>query len=663
MLQEFLSTLIWAFLIAIPLTFLFIRLKLPPLVSFLLTGLIVGPTGLSLVQDPHLVEGLAELGVIFLMFLLGVEFSLKKLLSYRREVLWGGFLQVTASIMVVALLVTLFLSYSFGQAIFYGALVAFSSTAVVLKLLLERGELNTPYGRYIFGILLFQDLSVIMIMLALPLFAGESISFRDIFLTLFKSLGLFLLIFVVSFKIVPSLLYLIIKTRSRELFLMSLFIISLGTAFLSYQLGLSMALGAFLAGIVVSESEIAYQAMAELKSLKELFMALFFISVGMLLDPKILILNPGVTILSFVTIFVIKVLIVFVVVFILSKSFRVSLLSALFLFQIGEFSFVLALEGNRYDLFSERAYQIFLSASILTLMFTPFVVSMAHRFSDLFLEKIFPQKFRLVKKKREAEASQSVHTVVVGYGVCGKSVVYGLKLLKIPYIILELNPATVREYRQKGEPIYFADATHPEILLKFGIQRAKALVITIGDSIATRKIIQIAKTLNPHIYIIVRTQFVREIEEILKLGADEVVPEEFETSIELFSKVLEFYQVPKNVINELLEEMRSGHYEVLREEGKTLAVPYSPSEWWKIIKFQTYLVKRDSLLVGLTLRRLDLRAKSGASLIAIQRGEEVLLNPHPDVTFREGDLLVLMGGETELRKAIRYLDNPLEAWY
>ncbi|MCX7613089.1 MAG: cation:proton antiporter [Caldimicrobium sp.] len=663
MLQEFLSTLIWAFLIAIPLTFLFIRLKLPPLVSFLLTGLIVGPTGLALVKDPHLVEGLAELGVIFLMFLLGVEFSLKKLLGYRREVLWGGFLQVTISIMVVALLVTLLLKYSFGQAIFYGALVAFSSTAVVLKLLLERGELNTPYGRYIFGILLFQDLSVIMIMLALPLFSGEGISLRDILLTLIKSLGLFLLVFVVSFKIVPSLLYLIIKTRSRELFLMSLFIISLGTAFLSYQLGLSMALGAFLAGIVVSESEIAYQAMAELKSLKELFMALFFISVGMLLDPKILILNPGVTILSFVTIFVIKVVIVFVVVFILSKSFRVSLLSALFLFQIGEFSFVLALEGNRYDLFSERAYQIFLSASILTLMFTPFLIAMAHRFSDLFLEKIFPQKFRLVRKKREAEVSQSAHTIVVGYGVCGKSVVYGLKLLKIPYTILELNPSTVKEYRQKGEPIYFADATHPEILLKFGIQRAKALVITVGDPLATRKIIQIARNLNPQIYIIVRTQFVREIDEILKLGADEVVPEEFEASIELFSKVLEFYQVPKNVINELLEGIRSGHYEALREEGKTLSVPHSPSEWWRIINFQTYLVKKDSLLVGLTLRRLNLRAKSGASLIAIQRGEEVLLNPHPDETFREGDLLVLMGGEAELRKAISYLDNPLEAWY
>lgn len=663
MLQEFLSTLIWAFLIAIPLTFLFIRLKLPPLVSFLLTGLIVGPTGLALVKDPHLVEGLAELGVIFLMFLLGVEFSLKKLLGYRREVLWGGFLQVTISIMVVALLVTLLLKYSFGQAIFYGALVAFSSTAVVLKLLLERGELNTPYGRYIFGILLFQDLSVIMIMLALPLFSGEGISLRDILLTLIKSLGLFLLVFVVSFKIVPSLLYLIIKTRSRELFLMSLFIISLGTAFLSYQLGLSMALGAFLAGIVVSESEIAYQAMAELKSLKELFMALFFISVGMLLDPKILILNPGVTILSFVTIFVIKVVIVFVVVFILSKSFRVSLLSALFLFQIGEFSFVLALEGNRYDLFSERAYQIFLSASILTLMFTPFLIAMAHRFSDLFLEKIFPQKFRLVRKKREAEVSQSAHTIVVGYGVCGKSVVYGLKLLKIPYTILELNPSTVKEYRQKGEPIYFADATHPEILLKFGIQRAKALVITVGDPLATRKIIQIARNLNPQIYIIVRTQFVREIDEILKLGADEVVPEEFEASIELFSKVLEFYQVPKNVINELLEGIRSGHYEALREEGKTLSVPHSPSEWWRIINFQTYLVKKDSFLVGLTLRRLNLRAKSGASLIAIQRGEEVLLNPHPDETFREGDLLVLMGGEAELRKAISYLDNPLEAWY
>ncbi|MCS7199390.1 MAG: cation:proton antiporter [Caldimicrobium sp.] len=665
MLQEFLTTLLWAFLIALPLTFLFVKLKLPPLVSFLLTGLIVGPAGFSLVKDPHLVEGLAELGVIFLMFLLGVEFSVKKLLGYRREVLWGGLMQVIITTLFVALLTLLFFHYKIGQAVFYGTLVAFSSTAVVLKLLIERGELNTPYGRYIFGILLFQDLSVIIVMLLLPLLGGEGISLRDILQTLLKSLSIFLLVFGISLKVVPLLLYSIVKTRSRELFLISIFIIALGTAFFSYKLGLSMALGAFLAGLVVSESEIAYQTMAELKPLKELFMALFFISIGMLLNPDILIQNPGATLLSFITIFVVKVIGILMVVLLLSKSFRVSLISALYLFQIGEFSFVLALEGSKYNLFSERAYQIFLSASILTLMFTPFVVSWAHRFSDFFLARVFPRKFRYIlrKREREVESSSSAHTIVVGFGVCGKNVVYGLKILNIPYIILELNPTTVKIYRQKGEPIYFADATHPEILLKFGIQRAKALVIAVGDNLTTRKIIHIARSLNPFIYIIARTQFIAEIEELLKLGADEVVPEEFETSIELFAKVLEFYRVPKNVINDLLEEIRSGHYEALRAEGKKITTIQSPSEWWRLINFQTYLVKRDSLLNGLTLRGLDLRAKTGASLVAIQRGEELIQNPSPDISFKEGDLLILIGGERELRKAIKYLENPLEAWY
>jgi len=664
MLQEFLATLLWAFLVALPVTYLVIRLGLPSLVGFLLTGILVGPAGVALVKDPHLVEGLAELGVIFLMFLLGVEFSIKKLLGYRKEVFWGGFLQVLFTALIVALATNYFLKYEFTQSLFYGALIAFSSTAVVLKLLMERGELNTPYGRYIFGILIFQDLSVIFVMLALPILSGKGLSLQSVVFTLIKSIGIFFAIFVISFKVVPYLLHTVVKVRSRELFLISIFLISLGTAFFSYKLGLSMALGAFLAGIVVSESEIAYQAMAEIKPLKELFMALFFISVGMLLNPGILLANPWVALGSFLTIFIVKVSLIFLVVLLSSKSLRVSLLSALYLFQIGEFSFVLALEGEKYNLFSERAYQIFISASILTLMITPFVVALAHRFSDYLLEKVFPKRFALITKRREREEEAiSGHTIVVGFGVCGKNVVYGLKLLKIPYVILELNPTTVKTHRKKREPIYFADATHPEILKKFGISRARALVIAISDHLAVRKIIQIAKNLNPQLYIITRTQFVAEIEELLKLGANEVVPEEFETSIELFVKVMEFYHIPKNVIGELVEEIRGGHYEALRAEGKEIALPHLASEWWKLVKFQTYLVKRDSLLIGLTLRRLDLRAKTGATLVAIQRGDKLLLNPSPEETFMEGDILILMGSELHLKRAFKYLENPLEAWY
>ncbi|PMP61291.1 MAG: hypothetical protein C0197_05955 [Caldimicrobium thiodismutans] len=665
MFKEYLLSLILAFLLALPIAYLFVRLKLPPLTGFLLAGLLAGPSGFSLVKDLNLIRDLAELGVIFLMFLLGIEFSIKKLLSYRKEVLLGGFLQVVMTTLFIGVVASHFLSVSFAQALFYGVLVAFSSTAVVLKLLMERGELNSPYGRYIFGILIFQDLSVILVMLMLPLLSGKEISLQYLLFTLIKSFLILAGIFLIGFKGIPLFLDLIMKTRNREIFLISIFIISLGTAYLGHELGLSMALGAFLAGLIISESDYAYQIMAEIKPLKELFMALFFISVGMLLHPRLLFENPFLTLSIFAIIFVAKVLIAFGVVLLLSKSPRISLLSALYLFQIGEFSFVLALEGAKRNLFSSaNFYQIFIGTSILTLVATPFVVSGVQRFSDGILRLFSPKRISLLKRRREKREERFVeHTVVVGFGICGKNVVYGLKLLKIPYVILELNPYTVKKYKRKGEPIYFADATNPEILKKFGIERAKALVITISDTLAARKIIQIAKALNPELYVITRTQFVAEIEELLDLGADEVIPEEFEASIELFTKVLKYYRVPKNLILELVEEVRSGHYQVLRKEDQSFIKEGISSDWLKALNFETYFIKKGSLLKGLSIKRLDLRAKTGVTILAIKRGEDLIINPSPDFILEEEDLLILIGDKKNLRKAFEYLEEPLEALY
>ncbi len=666
MVHEYLKPLIWAFLFALPIIYFFIRFKLPSIAGFLIAGLLVGPTGLSLVEDPNLIKGLAELGVIFLMFLLGIEFSLKKLLGYRKEVFLGGILQVLLTTFFIGFLAKKFIFIPLSQALFYGVLIAFSSTAVVLKLLMERGELNTPYGRYIFGILIFQDLSVIIVMLVLPLLSGKEISLQEIGITLLKSLLIFTAIFTVSFKGIPFLLELIMKTRNREIFLISIFLISIGIAYISYTLGLSMALGAFLAGLILSESDYVYQIMAEIKPLKDIFMALFFISVGMLLEPNILFKKPFLTILSFLSIFFIKILIIFIVVFLISRNSRISLLSAFYLFQIGEFSFVLALEGTKYNLFSSpEFYQIFIGTSVLTLMATPFVVEGIHRFSPLILKVFFPKTFKLFERQREKRETHqfSDHTVIVGYGVCGKNVVYGLKLLKIPYLILEINPFTVKKYKKKGEPIYFGDATNSEILKKFGIERAKALVISIGDSLAVRKIIQIARILNKDIYIIARTHFVSEIEELLTLGADEVIPEEFEASIELFSKVLEYYKVPKNIILDLIEEVRSGHYKALREEEKLPIQETSPTELLKSLNFEIYYVKKKSPLKGLSIKRLNLRAKTGVTILAIKRGEDLIINPPPELTLDEEDYLVLIGDSKALKKAFQYLDSPLEALY
>lgn len=664
MLQNTIFNLLIALLVSVPISYVFYRLRFPVLVGFIITGILIGPSLLSLIKDMHYLESLAEIGVIFLMFLLGLEFSVKKFLSYKREVFLAGFLQVLLTTFLIALISILLLKVDLNRAIFYGALIAFSSTAVVLKILMERAEINTPYGRYIFGILIFQDLSVIVVMLVLPLLIEPSLTFKTIGMTFLKSLSIFILIFLIGLKVIPPMIYQIAKTRNRELFLISLFVISLGSALFSYKLGLSMAMGAFVAGMILSESELVYQIIAEIKPLKDFFLALFFIVVGALLDIKILYENLFTILGVFFLIFFLKIFLVFGVVYFIGKNLRNALLSALYLFQIGEFSFVLAMEGKKIYLISQYFYQIFMALSVLSFLLTPFVISLAYRFSEYLLIKIAPRKLDLISRRRKAEETyKKIDTIVVGFGVCGRNVALGLKLLKIPYIVLELNLSTVKHYRKKGEPIYFGDATNTEILRKFGIEKTQVLVITVGDSFTARNIIKMAKEINPHIYILARSQFVVEIEELLKLGANEVISEEFEASLELFVKILDYFQVPKNEILDLVEELRSEHYEILRKEDISLLAKPLPQEWWKLFKVQTYFVKEKSPLSGLTLKRLNLRAKTGATVIAIQRGEELLINPSAETYLKEGDLIVLIGDELSLSKATRFLNEPYEAWY
>lgn len=662
MLKGELANLLIALTLAIPITYLLYRLHLPTLVGFILTGFIIGPSALSLIKDFHSLESLAEIGIIFLMFLLGLEFTLKKFISYKREVFLAGFLQIILTALSVLLITSGFLAIETVKGLFYGMLIAFSSTAVVLKILLERGELNTPYGRYIFGILIFQDLSVIMVMLALPMLSGTSLSFSIIGVTLLKSLTILGLIFIVGIKVIPLLFFQIAKTRIRELFLISIFVISLGLALFSYKLGLSMALGAFLAGMIISESELVYQTMAEVKPFKDFFLAFFFIVIGALFNYQVLLDHTLMILAGFTLVFLIKFIVVFVIVFLLSKHLRNAFLAGLYLFQIGEFSFVLALEGKKVNLMPDDFYQIFIAISVLSLLFTPLFISLSYRFADTLLMKISPEKFAIISRRRKEEVVPA-YTIVVGFGVCGRNVALGLKVLKIPYIVLELNPSTVKHYRKKKEPIYFGDASHPEILKKFGIEKAKVLVVAIGDPFAARRIIKVAKTLNPQLYIIARSQFVAEIEELLELGADEVISEEFEASLELFVKVLEYHQVPKNEINHLVEQLRSGHYEILRKEDLSKLAQTIPKEWWKLFKVQTFLVKEKSPLIGLTLGNLNLRAKTGATVIAIQRRDSLVPNPSGETVLEEGDILVLIGDEKALNKATHFLQDPITALY
>jgi len=664
MVIETLNAIVLAFAFALGLAFLFLRLKLPVLTAFLCAGLFVGPSGLNLIKDPHSVEAIAEIGIILLMFIIGIEFSVKKLLAYRKEVFLAGFLQVILTKIFSGLLYLTLIEFSIQVAIFFGLFISFSSTAVVLKILTDRGELNTPHGRYIFGILIFQDLTVIFAMLLLPLLAYESLQPLKAVFKILKALGILGIILLLALKIVPVVIDLVAKTRSRELFLITIFLISLGVAVFSHKLGLSLSLGAFIAGLAISESEYSYQTIAEVKPLKDLFMALFFITIGMLLAIPTLVENFWQSLFTLLFIFCIKTLVVFFVVYLLNKNLRTAFLSSFYLFQIGEFSFVLLLEGQKLNLLSPTVYQILLASSVLTLFLTPFVIEIADKLTDRFLRTFRGKHIGLViKKHTKAHLRHTHRAIILGFGICGRNVAKALKLLDIPYVVIELNPKTVKSYRQKGEHIFFGDATNPEILLKHGIKSAELLIVTITDPIAVRKVVKLARDLNPNIFITARTKFVAEMDELFKLGANEVIPEEYEASIALFEKTLRYFKTPINVISELILDLKSERYEALRTEKVARFKEVSPEEVLKNLTFETYLVKKGHPLVGITLRALNLRAKSGATVIAIKRGNELTVNPQPDTPLKEGDILVLIGSEPQISHALYYLETPYEGMY
>lgn len=658
--MEFLKSLVLIFGVSAIVVFALGRLRIPSVVGFLVAGVILGPHGFQFVRNVHDVEILAEIGVILLMFTIGLEFSLRNLMALRSQVLGGGFLQVTLTIGLIALLSFFFFNYELNVAVFDGFLVALSSTAIVIKLLMDRAEINTPYGRSSVGILIFQDLCVVPFMLLIPVLAGNGGGVERIVFTMLKA---FMVVGIVLFAArwaVPIILHEVVRTRSRELFVITIILLCIGTAFFTSKLGLSLALGAFLAGIIISESEYASQAISDILPFKESFTGLFFISVGMLMDMEFLSSNLDSVIAVVFAIVILKSLIGMLSLYIVGQPLRVSMQAGLYISQIGEFSFVLALAGKASGLMTESAYQTFLSASVITMIITPFTVIISPRVSEYLISKVPVKGFDRMKRKRERDIyplKKSGHVIVVGFGINGRNLARVLKESGISYVVLEINANTVKKMKKKGEPIYYGDGTSSEILHKMGVSMAKVLVIAISDAAATRRIVQIARHENPEIHIIVRTRYIAEVDDLIKLGANEVIPEEFETSIEIFSRVLHHYHVPRNVIAEHIDNIRKDSYSALRTVELPKKHLAERHEFLRDIETETYLIKKDSHVGGHSIKELHLRAETGVTIIAVQRVEEVYQNPSSDFVLKSGDVLLLIGKRKDINNAVEYLES------
>ncbi|MCX8117778.1 MAG: cation:proton antiporter [Desulfobacterota bacterium] len=656
----FLKTLVIIFGVSASVIYLLHRVRVPSIVGFLAAGVLLGPHGFGLVRDIREVELLAEIGVILLLFTIGLEISLKNLKRIRSAVLGGGLSQV-----LLTFLLTAALSYPFlerwNSSLFAGFLVALSSTAIVMKMLFDRGEIDTPHGRLSIAILIFQDLCVVPLMLLIPILSGGGGNPLELLWMLFKSAAIIFLVIFGARSLVPHLLHQIVHTRSRELFVITIILLCLGTALLTSWLGLSLALGAFLAGLIISESEYAYQAISDILPFKESFNGLFFISIGMLMNLLFLREHILSILLCVVLILLLKTFTGFLSVHLMGHPVRISLQTGIHLAQIGEFSFVLAVAGKSAGLLSESHYQIFLSTSVMTMILTPFLIQASPTLSAYVSSKRLLHRLDRMRRRAEKEMhlpGRKDHVIIIGFGLNGRNVAEVLRETSIPYVVLDLNNETVREMRKKGEPIFYGDGTSPEILHKLGLATARMLVVVISDPASTRRIVQLARKENPRIYIIVRTRYIAEVEDLLQLGANEVIPEEFETSIEIFAKVLHRYQVPRNLINEQIERIRSRSYETLRRVELPVRSLPEKCELITDIETESYLIGDGTPAVGRSIRDLKIRSRTGATVIAVRRNGEVLPSPEPDFLFKAGDVVYLIGEREKVLKAIELIETP-----
>jgi len=657
-----LNDIVVIFGLAIAVLFICHRLRVPAVVGFLLTGIFVGPYGLGLINALHEVEILAEIGVVLLLFTIGIEFSFKRMLEIKKSILMGGSIQVLLTLLVTFLIARQ-LGQPIGESVFIGFLISLSSTAIVLKLIQERAEVDSPHGRTTLGILIFQDIIIVPMILVTPLLTGATGNLGEsILLLIAKGIGIIGLVFVSAKWIIPQVLYQIAQTRSQELFILSIVVICLAVAWVTSSAGLSLALGAFLAGLIISESEYSHQALGNILPFRDVFTSFFFVSIGMLLDVGFLFRQPGTIALIALGILVLKSIIASFATVLLGFPLRTSLLVGLALGQVGEFSFILSRTGVEHGLMAGDMYQMFLAGSVLSMAATPFIITLAPRLADIILRFPLPKRlisgFYPVSKTKVVDRKD--HLIIIGFGVNGRNVARAARVAGIPYAVIEMNPKTVRNEQAQGEPIYYGDSTQEAVLQHANIKDARIVVIAINDPASTRRITEIIRRLNPKVHLIVRSRYLQEMKPLYELGANEVIPEEFETSVEIFTRVLAKYLIPRDEIERLVAEIRSDGYEMFRSLFRESSSFSDLNLQLPDVEISTLRVVERSPLVGKSLAEIELRKKYGVTVLAIRRNSQILSNPNVNMPFCDNDVLFVLGPPDRVAEVAGLSQNPEE---
>lgn len=650
--QSLLLDLVTIFALSVLAAVICHRLRLPSAIGLLLAGAIAGPQALRLVRNAHEIELLAEIGVVLLLFVIGLEISMADLERLKRFFTIGGSLQFFATAAVVALLLPA-AGLRHPQSLYLGFVVALSSTAIVLRALQERGELETPHGRSILSILLYQDIAVVPLMLTAPLLAnlaglgGGGGGLQALGVLLLKVLFVAAFGFSAYRWIVPWVLERITHTRSSEAFLLGVFMLCVGIAVLTQSLGLSLALGAFLAGFILSESAYSHQAVSVMLPFRDVLMSLFFISIGMLLDLAHLARHLGPLLLLTAAVLLLKPLVATGASLAVGLPLRQAVLSGMALGQVGEFSLVASKAGVSAGLFPPEIVQSLLVVAVLSMLATPLSIQAAPRLAERLARTPLGRwsDARTLAQARDQAPPEPPSVLIVGFGVTGRNLASSCRRCDVPYAVIELNAALVKQARAEGLPIHYGDASQPAILALARADRARAIVVVIDDPGAARRIVDLARRQAPNAFILVRTRYLREVEPLSQLGADEVIADELEVSIEVFSRVLARMLVPRERIQQLIGEVRGDWRGMARGLAPEATRVHDLRVVVPDLATRSLPLRPDNPWVGRSIAESRLRDEHGVVVLAVLRAGETLSNPRGGLVLQADDVLFVIGPE------------------
>lgn len=654
------------------------KIRMPLLIGYFLTGIVVGPFGLGLVSEEQ-VSMLSEFGIILLMFTIGLEISLKNLLSMKKIVLIGGTLQLVLTTAVV-FGVMMFFGFAWNTSLLIGFLVAHSSTAIIMNIYQKSGEIDTQHGKISLGLLIFQDLNVVPMMMLVPLIAGTAgTSAGESVLSFIIGMIIVVLILLAAVYIVPRFLKRIVMTRNSELFVISIVIICFGTAWIMSLNGVSLALGAFLAGVAISGSDYNHEVLGLIMPVRDILTSFFFVSIGMMLDMSYLLQHMFLIVGLAFALLAAKTVINFISVKMIGVVTSVAMLSAIGLSQIGEFSFILGATGYETGILTESVYQVFLAISIITMALTPLMVSAGKPvITKLFAPKIpCDEEARTVCTVFDSKNKPDEHVIIVGYGLAGRYVAKALKKVGMPYIIIEMNSDTVTKERANGENIIYGDAGREGVLEYAGIMSASSIVVSIPNMEAVKAIISTSRRLNPKVAIISRSRFISETTELYRIGADEVIVDEREAAIQIFKRILRKENVPEQDIALYSSEVRYEMYNKYIDAEAPVSTEFNKKSrlFGSVISkakhvddsFSKNMTAVEQLRVepgcfasNKKLSDIHMRGNYGVSVVAIKRKDssDAVVSPDGDTVIFEGDTVVVIGDRSAIVKTVKLFISP-----